>query len=89
MPVELISCGLANAVGSVLLAHGEGADACSPFMDAITDGLVAHDLRVHYFNFPYTVRRQRKFVLRPRTDLKCCKEHFERLLINWITSDLW
>ena len=51
MPVELISCGPANAVGSVLLAHGAGADACSPFMEAITDGLVAHDWRVHRFNF--------------------------------------
>ena len=58
MPVELISCGPANAVGSVLLAHGAGADACSPFMQAITDGLVAHDWRVHRFNFPYMVRRQ-------------------------------
>ena len=58
MPVELISTGPANAAGSLLLAHGAGVDACSPFMQAIADGLVAHDWRVHRFNFPYMSRRQ-------------------------------
>ena len=57
MPVELISTGPANAAGSLLLAHGAGVDACSPFMQAIADGLVAHDWRVHRFNFPYMSRR--------------------------------
>ena len=88
MPVELISTGPANAAGSLLLAHGAGVDACSPFMQAIADDLVAHDWRVHRFNFPYMSRRQLTVVLRPDRP-KCFKGHSERRLINWIKNDLW
>ena len=89
MPVELISCGPANAVGSVLLAHGAGADACSPFMEAIPMAwfLTTGGLTVSIFRKWSGGRGT--VVLRPRTDLKCCKEHSKRLLINWITNDLW
>ena len=58
MPVELISTGPANAAGSLLLAHGAGVDAHSPFMQAVADGLVVHDWRVHRLNFSYMPRRK-------------------------------
>ncbi len=39
----------------VLLAHGAGAPAASPFMHAVADGLVACGIGVVRFDFPYMV----------------------------------
>ena len=58
MPVEFISSGPVHAAGSLLLAHGAGVDAASPFMEAIANGLSARDWRVHRFDFPYMIKRR-------------------------------
>ena len=58
MPVEFISSGPVHAAGSLLLAHGAGVDASSPFMEAIANGLSDRGWRVHRFDFPYMVKRR-------------------------------
>ena len=58
MPVEFISSGPVHAAGSLLLAHGAGVDASSPFMEKIAIGLCDRDWRVHRFDFPYMLKRR-------------------------------
>ncbi len=40
------------------LAHGAGASMDTPFMQVITDGIVAEDLQVVRFEFPYMAKRR-------------------------------
>jgi predicted alpha/beta-hydrolase family hydrolase len=47
-----------DARRTVVLAHGAGAPMDSPFMEQMAQGLVAHDLRVVRFEFPYMHRRR-------------------------------
>ena len=58
-------------------------------MQAIADGLVAHDWRVHRFNFPYMSRRQLTGRAAPPDRPEVLQGHSERRLINWIKNDLW
>ena len=58
MSVEFISSGPVHAAGSLLLAHGAGVDASSPFMEAIANDLSDRDWRVHRFDFPYMLKRR-------------------------------
>lgn len=50
--------GPANARVAILFAHGAGAGADSPFMEAAAKGLAARGLRVLRFEFPYMAERR-------------------------------
>jgi len=47
-----------DATWTIVLAHGAGAPADHPFMQALAEGLAAHGLRVVRFEFPYMARRR-------------------------------
>lgn len=48
-----------------MLAHGAGRGLDTPALEAITVGLVARDIRVVRFEFPYMVRRREDGTRRP------------------------
>ena len=50
--------GPADALGTVVLAHGAGAPMDSPFMAAIACGLAQHGWRVLRFEFAYMARQR-------------------------------
>jgi predicted alpha/beta-hydrolase family hydrolase len=57
-----ISCaveGPEDAVATVVLAHGAGADMRSDFMTVVAGGLAGQGLRVVRFNFPYAEQGRR------------------------------
>jgi len=47
------------STGTIVLAHGAGADQRHRFMVAVGESLAAHGLRVATFNFLYTEQRRR------------------------------
>ena len=49
----LLRDGPADAGGRIILAHGAGQPADSPFMTRFAQGLAAHGLAVARFDFPY------------------------------------
>ncbi|NVJ98859.1 MAG: alpha/beta fold hydrolase [Alphaproteobacteria bacterium] len=51
--------------GTILLAHGAGAPADSPFMEAFAEGLAKRGYEVLRFNFPYMEKRQEDGKKRP------------------------
>ena len=59
MQADLVFDGVQTTDLTVLLAHGAGAPMDSPFMQSMTDGLVACGLSVVRFEFPYMALRRR------------------------------
>lgn len=57
MPL-LLHDGPADAATTLLLAHGAGAPMDSPWMNALTEALVAEDLAVARFEFAYMAARR-------------------------------
>jgi predicted alpha/beta-hydrolase family hydrolase len=47
-----------HAARTVVLAHGAGAPMDSPYMETVTAGLAAHDIRVVRFEFAYMAARR-------------------------------
>lgn len=64
------------ALASLILAHGAGAPMDSPFMQAITERLVARGVAVFRFEFAYMAERRREGRRRP-------PEPQPRLLEQW------
>ena len=64
------------ALASLILAHGAGAPMDSPFMQAITERLVARGIAVFRFEFAYMAERRRDGRRRP-------PEPQPRLLEQW------
>ena len=54
-----------RASRTIVLAHGAGRGLDTPALEAITVGLVARDIRVVRFEFPYMVRRREDGTRRP------------------------
>jgi predicted alpha/beta-hydrolase family hydrolase len=54
----LIVDGPKSATRTFLFAHGAGAPMDAPFMDRVAKGVVASDIRVVRFEFPYMQRRR-------------------------------
>ncbi|RKT42748.1 hypothetical protein BDD21_0042 [Thiocapsa rosea] len=61
----LLIDGRADARCHLILAHGAGQGADSPFMSAVAHALVAAGLRVVRFSFPYMVRSESEGRRRP------------------------
>ncbi|MEX0759951.1 MAG: alpha/beta family hydrolase [Tistlia sp.] len=56
--IPLLFDGPAEAPVTLVLAHGAGAGAETPFMTAFAEGLAARGRRVARFEFPYMARRR-------------------------------
>ena len=54
----LLTDGSADALSTIVLAHGAGAPMDSPFMNRIARGLAERGLRVARFEFPYMAGRR-------------------------------
>ncbi len=63
--IGYLTDGPSNAPMTIALAHGAGAPMDSDWMNAMTDALVGHGLRVVRFEFPYMVERRESGKKRP------------------------
>lgn len=57
-PPMMLTTGPEGARRTLVLAHGAGAPMDSPFMEAMTEGIAAHSVRVVRFEFPYMAARR-------------------------------
>jgi len=60
-PAGMLACAMRiDGTGSrrIVLAHGAGAPMDSPFLEAMSEGLVSRELQVIRFEFPYMQRRR-------------------------------
>jgi hypothetical protein len=65
---------------TLVLAHGAGAPMDSPFMEAIAQGLVAHDVTVVRFEFPYMDARRRTHRRAPPNRMPVLEQTFEQVV---------
>jgi len=65
---------------TLVLAHGAGAPMDSPFMEAITDGLVANDVTVVRFEFPYMDQLRRTQRRAPPNRMPVLEQTFEQVI---------
>ena len=64
-PPKLLIQGPGGASPTLILAHGAGSGMDSPFLQAMTDGLVERGLTVVRFEFPYMAERRATGARRP------------------------
>jgi predicted alpha/beta-hydrolase family hydrolase len=57
-PLELLTTGPADGLGTFVFAHGAGLPMDAPRMEAIASGLTEAGIRVIRFEFPYMRRRR-------------------------------
>lgn len=78
--VTLLADGPQTAAATLLLAHGAGAGAETPFMTAIAEGLAARGHRVLRFEFPFMARRREDGRRRPPDRTPVLLDQWRRVL---------
>lgn len=71
-----------RSIARVLLAHGAGAGNQHPFMHQFSQALLAHDIEVISFNFPYMQTAYEQEVKRPPNGNKQLVAHFAQELAD-------
>jgi len=65
-----------NAYSTLIFAHGAGAPMDSPFMEVMTQHLLALGVNVARFEFPYMAQRRQDGVRRPPNRMNVLQEHW-------------
>lgn len=66
--------------GTLILAHGAGAPADSPFMDLLCDSLAVQGIGTQRFEFPYMQKRRDDGRKRPPDRQPVLLEHFRQVI---------
>ncbi|MCG8547616.1 MAG: alpha/beta fold hydrolase [Alphaproteobacteria bacterium] len=86
MVTQLLTTGPGHAAMTIVLAHGAGAGAESPFLTEFADGLGARGFRVVRFNFPYMEKQQASGRRRPPDREPALRESWQSV-INSLAAD--
>lgn len=71
---------LTSGKARLILAHGAGASASSPFMTELAAALAAHNIDVQRFNFPYMQRSIELGGRRPPDKMSVLQQYFTQQL---------
>ena len=86
MVTQLLTTGPEDAAMTIVLGHGAGAGADSPFMAEFADGLGKRGLRVVRFDFPYMAKQRASGRRRPPDREPVLRESWQSA-INSLAAD--